>query len=292
MEVKKTEHKGWTEAYVITLGRARMTLLTEVGPRIIALSLDDGESILFEDEETLGKGQGDAEWHIYGGHRLWVSPETPHTYAPDNSSCQVEVGDDSVLVTGCVDPISNLQRSIKISACGDRFVVLHQVRNTGEFLQTGALWALTCVKPDGQVFFPWGRPGTWDLRRITYWRQWANHGSDVESTQWKPGNDLFRVDPTGEEGKIGTACPEGWIGYQRGNCAFFKTFTHHQQATYPDDGCSLEVYTCERFIEMETLSPLGTIYPGETVTHEEQWLLTDEPLDIADADAARELVRG
>jgi hypothetical protein len=41
---------------------------------------------------------------------------------------------------------------------------------------------------------------------------------------------------------------------------------------------------------METLSPLGTIHPGESATHEETWLLTDAELDVSDAEAVRRIV--
>ena len=289
MKIEKTTYKGWNDAWRITLGDAEMIVLADVGPRIISLSIDGGDNLLFQDGETLGKGQGDADWHIYGGHRLWVGPETEQTYAPDNAPCKVEVGDDYLLAKAPVDSATKLQFSLRISAHCDRFVVDHIVENTGEFLQTGTIWALTCVAPKGILCFPWGRPGQWRTKKIIYWQYWGGHGSDVTSKQWQPGSDLFVIDPTGEEGKVGTANYEGWVALVRPDCTFIKKFEHIEGADYPDDNCSMEAYACEGFIEMETLSPMVVFYPQQASRHREQWLLTKETVDIARIKDVRKL---
>ena len=57
---------------------------------------------------------------------------------------------------------------------------------------------------------------------------------------------------------------------------------------YPDFGCSFEMYTDNKFLEMETLGPLATLGQGQSVTHTEHWSLekgvklnsiSDEELD-------------
>ena len=290
MNIEKTSYKGWTEAYRITLGEAEMIVVTEIGPRILSLTLAGGENLLFEDPDTLGKGKGDAAWHLYGGHRLWIGPEREETYAPDNTPCDVEVAGDSLMVTAAIDPITKLECSLRISAHCDRFVVDHIVKNTGEFLQQGAIWALTCVAPNGLVAFPWGRPGPWCTKKIVFWQKWSDHGSQVTSSQWQPEDDLFVIEPTGEEGKVGTANYEGWMSLVRDDCTFIKKFRHIEGAPYPDDNCSMETYTCKKFIEMETLSPMTTFYPLETCTHREQWLLSKKTVDPGKIAGVRELV--
>ncbi|MGB9809934.1 MAG: hypothetical protein ACPLSA_07860, partial [Caldanaerobacter sp.] len=44
-------------------------------------------------------------------------------------------------------------------------------------------------------------------------------------------------------------------------------------ATYPDFGVSFETYTNDWMLEIETLSPLTKLKPGETVEHVEEWEL-------------------
>ena len=63
---------------------------------------------------------------------------------------------------------TKLQKRLAITAQGDRFVIEHGVRNVGEVLYRGAVWAVTCVEPSGVVSFPWGRGGSWDLKKAVY----------------------------------------------------------------------------------------------------------------------------
>ena len=287
MKIEKTTYKGCADSYRLVHGDAEMIVVTQFGPRILSLSVG-GENLLFEDDGKLQRG----DWLIYGGHRVWVSPETEQTYAPDNAPCEAVVEGETLLVTGPANPDTKLRPALRISAEGERFVVDNLITNTGEMVQTGGVWALTCVAPTGKVCFPWGRPGAWHLKKIVYWNNWSTHTSDVTSRQWRPGPDLFVIDPTGEEGKVGTANYEGWIALSRPDATFIKTFEHIEGATYPDDNCSMEAYTCDLFIEMETLSPSVTFYPGETTGHREHWLATKQAVDVSKPETVRALLKG
>ena len=58
-------------------------------------------------------------------------------------------------------------------------------------------------------------------------------------------------------------------------------------AEYPDNGCSVECYTNEEMLEIETLSPLYQLSYGEEVQHTEIWTalrLSKEILDESDAE--------
>jgi len=290
LHMEQTEFLGWREAYRLRLGEVELVVVTEIGPRVLSLSVGGGPNLLFVDQGTAGRGQGDDGWHIYGGHRLWVAPETADTYAPDNARCQVEVLDDGLTVLAPVTPWTGLQKRLTVTARGDRFVLEHGVRNTGDALCTGAIWALTCVVPRGAVAFPWGRGGAWDLKKIVYWNRWMDHGSDVNSGQWQPGPDLFRIVPTGEEGKVGANSPEGWVALCREDATFVRWRPWSPGARYPDEDTSLQVYTCDRFVELETLSPLTVFYPHTEVVHREIWTVTAQALDPADGAALRQLL--
>lgn len=292
LQIERTEFLGWREAYRLRLGEAEMVVVTEIGPRILSLSVGDGPNLLFVDQETVGRGQGDAAWHIYGGHRVWVAPETADTYAPDNVRCAVETSDDGLTVIAPVTPQTKLQKRLTVTAQEGCFVVEQGVRNKGDVLCTGAVWALTCVAPRGAIAFPWGRGGTWDLKKAVYWNRWMDHRSDVTSQQWQPGPDLFRIVPTGEEGKVGTNSPEGWVALCREDATFVKSHCWAPGARYPDEDCSIQVYTCGQFIEMETLSPLTVFYPGVETVHREIWAVTAEVADPADGTTLRRLLGG
>ena len=43
------------------------------------------------------------------------------------------------------------------------------------------------------------------------------------------------------------------------------------RAQYPDGGASIEIYSSAEFLEVEQLSPLTTIAPGEEIVFAEDW---------------------
>ena len=46
-------------------------------------------------------------------------------------------------------------------------------------------------------------------------------------------------------------------------------------AVYPDYGVSYETYTNDYMMEMESLSPLTRLEPGDTINHLEEWELIE-----------------
>jgi hypothetical protein len=54
---------------------------------------------------------------------------------------------------------------------------------------------------------------------------------------------------------------------------FLKRAKANASATYPDFGCSLEMFTNHKFLEIETLGPMRTVRPGESLQHVEHWSL-------------------
>ncbi len=286
MQIEKTEFKGW-EAYHLTFGDTEMIVVTGIGPRIISLRVSGGENILWVDETRITRG----DWHIYGGHRLWVSPENEGCYAPDNDPCAITETDEAFTVTAPVVSMTGLQKRLTISFRDDRFAIEHGVLNATDMLATGAIWALTCVAPKGVVTLPWGTGGEWDTKKIVFWNKWGGtHASDVESSQWGAGKDLFQIRPTGEEGKMGTNSPEAWIALCRDDATFIKQFQYDSNTVYGDDNCCAEVYTCEHFIEMESLGPVTTLSPGEEMTHREIWTVTGKAVSPDDAGSLRALL--
>ena len=258
MKISKCTFGNWKTAYKLTTAKAEMIIGTDKGPRILSLKVNKGSNILFGDET--GK-MGRDKWKIYGGHRIWLGPETETCYAPDNAACSVKVEKQQIIITAPIDPVTNTQKILTVSETKKGFNVTNTVKNTGVMLITGAVWGLTCVSTNAKVFFPWGRPGNWEMKKICWWKGWAGHGSNISSKQWQPTNDFFIINPTGEEGKVGTGGYEGWIAatFPEAKTTFVKKFQYQNNAEYLDDGCAVQCYTCDKFIELETLSPFQTI---------------------------------
>jgi hypothetical protein len=73
--------------------------------------------------------------------------------------------------------------------------------------------------------------------------------------------------------KLGTFAPHTWAAYVLNGEVFIKQAEADPTKTYPDFGCSLETFTNNEFIEIETLGPLTKVDPGKTVENIEHWSL-------------------
>lgn len=51
---------------------------------------------------------------------------------------------------------------------------------------------------------------------------------------------------------------------------FVKRFKP-EPGEYPDFGCNVEIYTNDAMLETETVGPLKTVNPGESIQHTEWW---------------------
>lgn len=277
MEWRKKSFGKRALCYEITLNHMKMIVSADVGPRILFFGFKDGENVLFHDtEENISIG----EMKLYGGHRFWISPETKNTYAIDNIPCKVIENKDSISFIA-FDPVTEMEKNLTILDKNGRFLVRHILTNKGKLLYSGAIWALTCIPPKkGIIFFPWGNKGDWKLKKIVYWQRWAGEATtNIKSSQFVPEEDLFLIYPSGETGKVGTTGYEGFVGVTTDNYTFIKKFNFIDGAIYPDDNCAIQVYTSERFCELETLSPMYTLLPNVEYIHDEEWILLPYKVD-------------
>jgi hypothetical protein len=61
--------------------------------------------------------------------------------------------------------------------------------------------------------------------------------------------------------------------YVLDDAVFVKQFARDPQANYPDGGCNCEMFTNQSMLEVETLGPLATLSPGQSVEHKENWAI-------------------
>ncbi|MBN1697843.1 MAG: hypothetical protein JW881_10055 [Spirochaetales bacterium] len=287
MEIKKVEYASYKECYEVTIGDKTLVITTLFGPRILHFGFTGKENILYINmNEDLSKQD---EFIFYGGHRLWISPERIQTEHPDNHPCSVIEGKGELTVTSR-DPVLNFDKSITIIDRQGRVVIRHRVTNHDGHLYDGALWAITCVVPQGTAFLPWRSKGDWKTNKIVYWQQWLDHATNIGSEQYSKTPDLFLIKPNGEKGKVGTSGDEGFIGITHNNYTFIKKFDRLPLTCYPDDNCAIQSFQCSDFVELETLGPLLTFTPGLTFEHTEEWILTGKGVDPGNADEIRKLL--
>ena len=136
------------------------------------------------------------------------------------------------------------------------------------------------MNPGGLEIIPQNQGGS-DLlpnRNLVLWPYTDLHDKRVH---WGKKYITLRHDPAAEAGncfKIGIDNLLGWAAYVNDGYAIIKRFVHNPRAAYPDFGASYETYLSKEFLEMETLSPLYHIEPGETVRHVENLSLFHTPV--------------
>ena len=98
---------------------------------------------------------------------------------------------------------------------------------------------------------------------------------DFQDPRWRFGSKFItlRQDPGRGPTKLGLAHKLGSVGYLNAGTLFVKWFEYRAGQIYPDDGVNLETFTNEDMLEIETLGPLITLDPGESVEHTERWEL-------------------
>lgn len=271
-------HAGWERCLHLTNGLIDLVATLDVGPRVIRLGFCGGPNEFAEFPEDLGATGGPA-WRPYGGHRFWYGPEDPvRTYYPDNDPVEVTLSPAGATLTQAPEHTTGLQKSVAITLAPDRAAlrVTHWLANTGAQTQEVFPWGLSVMAPGGEAYVP--HPpfvpfpeGLLPQRSLVVW-PYARM-SDPRVT-W--GDRLVRIrQDASAEGlfKLGMTVPAGWAAYANAGRLFVKRFRHQVGAPYPDFGCSVEVFTNERMLELESLGPLNRLGPGETVAHTEHWSL-------------------
>lgn len=285
-------------------GIIRLVVTLDFGPRIIRFSFVDGENMLFEDpkrsfhktEEALDKvyGKG-AAWYIYGGHRLWTSPESiPRTIYPDNDPVSVELTDKGAVFTPPVQKWNQYGCRIEVSLQEDsaEVTVKHRVTNYAAWDVTLAPWAITVLSTGGTEIIPQPVKNTGLLpnRQIAFWPYAKATDSRLS---WLDRYIILKQDAKAEDAfKMGINSQHGCALYFNHGDVFVKRYDAKEDGVYPDGGMSFETYTNPRFLEMESLGELRTLAPGAFAEHTEHWSLkkgelpelNDEALDKAVAE--------
>jgi|RhiMetdeSRZDD1v2_1073273.scaffolds.fasta_scaffold04808_12 hypothetical protein len=266
----------------------KLLMTRSVGPRILSFGFRDGENIFAELPETVIDHPDSETFHFYGGHRLWHAPEEPgRTYLPDDAPVDVTPFENGLTVTQKTEPQTSLQKTIEVRFPGDspQVVITHHLTNHGLWPVTCALWAITQLKTGGTAIFPQIRQDTGVLpnRSLALWPY-----TDMLHPSVRWGSNFVLLDAELDSPfKIGFPNPRGWLAYWWDGILFVKRAVYETNAEYYDYGSSSESYCDHRFIELETLSPIRTIPPGETASHIETWELyreIDRPRHQSDAE--------
>ena len=278
--IGKEKYSIYGECISFTSKDIKLLVTIDLGPRIIFYG-KDGVNIMFEDiNDTTSKGgeffennlKGEGIWHLYGGHRLWKSPEYMDTYYPDNKKVDVKIVSESeAIFTSNIETTTKLQKSLDIKMSEDGKVTLKQtIKNLGNDSIEISAWGLTVLDNGAKAIIPLSKEDTGFLpnRNIVYWPY-----TNINDERIKISNENITIEQKDivQPIKIGLYT-EGEIKTQIKGTEF-SIHTDKKIGTYPDFSCNYECYTNNYIFEIETLSPLKVLAPGDSIEHVEYWAL-------------------
>ncbi len=154
----------------------------------------------------------------------------------------------------------------------------HRLRNSGDRAVACAAWAITQLSPGGTAIMPQPPidPQTDEVladRSLVIWPY-----TDPTASEIHIGRDAVTISGSDSpaKAKLGQTNRRGWVAYVLGGTAFIKwSIRHRDDLEYVDLGASVQVYRDDRFVELESLSPLRTLQPGGSLDHVELWQLLE-----------------
>lgn len=286
IEIKEIEsYKKYGRVLSINNGVIECFVTLDVGPRIIRFSFVGEKNILNSNREELGVLGGEEfenyfgkgkQWHSFGGHRIWTSPESfPATYYPDTNPVSYKPTENGAVFIPQAETENGVHKTleIKMDSNDANMQVIMNVKNITDKPKTFSVWAITVCDKDGTLFVPMNDNNTGLLpnRTVAIWPY-----TDMSSDRIKFGKKyaIVKQERDGAPMKLGFDLNKGKAYYKLGDKLFCKSFnTFHPTATYPDGNCSFETYTSENFLEVESLGELKEVGANQTACHTEHWAL-------------------
>ena len=295
-------YKDYGKALEIENGVIRAVVTLDIGPRIIFFGFIGGQNIMCDNRELLGgKTDGDYQklfgegkkWENLGGHRIWAAPEEwPLTYTPDDMPVSFEKTENGAIFTSDASANAGFAKTLEIKmGDGADMQVKMKIKNISDKTRDYAIWALSVSTTGGTLVVPMNTDDTVLLpnRVVAVWPY-----TDIKDYRYELSNKYAVVENTAEERpmKLGFDSKQGKSYYFVGGEVFIKRFdTFHGERPYVDYGCSFETYNCNKFIEIETLSPIETVSPGGEIEHSENWSLRKfDKLDFSSDEAIDRMI--
>ena len=278
----------------------QLECLAEAGPRIVRLIPNwTGENLFAElPNLTLPSGLGD--YQVYGGHRLWLAPESVvRTFIPDGQGASYKEVQSGLRITGAEEPGTGIRKTITVQMSSSQpfIIVKHKIENLGMSPIKLSPWAITMMRTMGTAILP-QQTGNMDddgllpNRRFVLWpyTRW-------DDARLNLGNEFITIksDLASNPLKVGYFNPHGWLGYFYDDVFFVKRFGVRRDEEYPDFGCNSEVYVNSRALELESLGPLVELGPRLDVVHTETWEVYNTntiPTDLLGKRSLNEILAG
>jgi len=262
-------YRGWSNAWTLDNGKVRAVAVPGIG-RVLQFGFSGEPGVFWENPAMTGKPMPEEPWNTtgsFGGDKTWPTPQSAWNWPPpdvfDRSGVDaMPDGDGGLILASPTSPRYGIRTERRITLDPLRPVmriVTTYLKVQGDPVEVG-IWVITQVNEPVKAFLPippsprhlGGLSRTWEwpsaflrfgLGRVSITRDPAKGqkiGNDSEHLLWVGTKACLRIDNPRVAG-----------------------------ATYPDDGCGMEIYTKGDpvpYMELETLAPLRLMSAGDIVS--------------------------
>jgi len=292
VEVRRESYRGWTQAVLLANRRVEVVVVPEIG-RIQQFRFSGTrDGVFWENPVLSGKPMISNAWErfpgSFGGDKTWPAPQSAWNWPPpdifDAAPLSLEVNPDrSLQLTSPLSPRFGIRtvRRVVLEPEAPVFRV-----ETTYFKQAGdpvdvSVWVITQLNPPEATYYPVPATTAFPTGLAAQWKPSSGH------VTLRDGLVRFTRDPKASQ-KIGNDADRmAWVGR---DAVVRIDLPRLPGATYPDEGCSVEIYTNPdptAYVELETLGPRRRLNVGERLSATNYYRLERRSLTEPDAEARR-----
>jgi hypothetical protein len=256
------EYKNYGKCVVFEANGLMAMVTVDLGPRIIYYGTKDF-NFMNEDLERNVSNSGEffdneykpgEKWYLYGGHRVWKSPEDMYTYTPDNYPVEYKINPDGMGGVFVCNASKRFVYKLVVEMDKNGGLSVQNItrsRFSGEKFYT---WALSVVCKNGTLRVPLNDKVD-DLNPINNLVFWPY--DDLKDERLTLTHDTLTVRQTDNPRalKLGVYSKKGRAYYTVGDKTLkWSVEAPNKDGRYSDFGCNFETYTNQHILEVEWLS--------------------------------------
>ena len=280
--VEKISYRGWSDCYKISNDSVEIIVNASAMGNILVFK-KNGVNFMWEDNTINGKTLGenfepDAGRFDYGPeyevmHIHNITWEGPYS---------AEIIDEyTIKLTSRKDTKMGIQttRLFKLDSIMPYLKITQTMTNISDMKTSYYFLGRTLVPAGGKIFAPLNPQSSLAEKWVRYiWGNPNTFSADLEDPGVEINDSIFSIIPN-EAGnsKYGTDSESGWMAYGYQGMIFLKTYQHYQQETYIVENGLTDLFYVKPgvFAELEPVSPVAVLDPGQSYSFVENWRLID-----------------
>lgn len=281
----RIDYKGWSNAYRFQTTGMVMVVVGDIGARVMEYGAA-GRNVLWQDPALFGAVLKDKGVFFPGGSQfdlmgervnenrepsLWVGEYSVDIKSPTHLTAVSQIGTNTGL---------QIVRDIVIEPLTGKAVITQTVFNKSRKKMKVSIWDRTWTAGPCLLAAPVETDSQWpEGWSFGAWQALPRSSNPEAAEQFQFADGILTITPTGKSCQIIMKSKKGWFAYGRDNLLYVKRYAVGN-GVYPLVNCPVSLWLSKQewkevglMAEMEPMSPLYDIGPGESCRFQEEWLL-------------------